>query len=290
MPVTLGHDYYDRTSFKKDIFKDKVVFVTGGAGSICRVQVEAMVLLGANAAIIGRNPEKTEFAAVEIQQLRPGAKVLGIGNIDVRDVKSLVSAVDQTVKELGRIDFVIAGAAGNFLSDFNSLSSNAFKSVISIDLLGSFNTIKACYDQLIANKGSILFVSTTLHYYGIPFQAHVSAAKAGIDALSNALAVELGPLGVRSNCIAPGIIENTEGYDRLIGDNDSKEVTKKIPLQRGGKKEDIANATCFLFSSAGDYINGDIIVVDGGAWQTFQPATNGYPEFLLKKLKGPSKL
>ncbi|KAH3674759.1 hypothetical protein WICPIJ_009491 [Wickerhamomyces pijperi] len=290
MPLTLDQTYLTRSSFKPDIFKGKVVFVTGGAGSICRVQVEAMVLLGANAAIIGRNQLKTESTAKEIESLRSDAKVLGIGNVDVRDVQSLKRAVQLTVEQLGKIDYLIAGAAGNFLSDFNNLSSNAFKSVISIDLLGSFNTVKACYEQLIKNKGSIIFISATLHYYGIPFQAHVSAAKAGIDALSQALAVELGPLGVKSNCIAPGIIENTEGYDRLIGDNDHKEVTKKIPLQRGGTKEDIANATCFLFSDAGNYINGDIIVVDGGAWQTFQPATSRYPDFLVKQLKGPSKL
>lgn len=144
----LDKSYLDKCSWKPDIFKGKVVFVTGGAGTICSVQTQALVLLGANAAIIGRNEEKTIKAAEEISKLRDGAKVIGIGNIDVRDVKSLVSAVDKTVDQLGRIDFVIAGAAGNFLSDFNHLSSNAFKSVVSIDLLGSYNTVKACFEEL----------------------------------------------------------------------------------------------------------------------------------------------
>ena len=191
--TSLDKSFVENSAWKADLFKGKVIFVTGGAGTICRVQTEAMVLLGANAAIIGRNPDKTTKAAKEIEQLRPGSKVLGIGNVDVRDINSIVGAVEKTVNELGRIDFVIAGAAGNFIADFNHLSSNAFKSVISIDLLGSFNTAKACFDQLRKNKGSIIFVSATLHYYGVPFQSHVGAAKAGVDALSNALAVETRP-------------------------------------------------------------------------------------------------
>lgn len=291
MPVTLDQSYLNRVPLKKDIFKGKVVFVTGGAGSICRVQVEALVLLGANAAIIGRNQAKTENAAKEIQELRPGAQVIGIGNCDVRDVNSLKSAVDVAVEKLGKIDFVIAGAAGNFISDFNNLSSNAFKSVVSIDLLGSFNTVKATYDQLVKNKGNILFVSTTLHYYGVPFQSHVSAAKAGVDALSNALAVELGPLGVRSNCLAPGAIKDTEGLERLSMATPLKEIERAIPLQRAGTKEDIANVTCFLFSDLSSYITGDRIVVDGAAWHIGQgQGTKFYPDLLIRRMKSPSKL
>lgn len=198
----LDQSFVTNGSWKPDLFKGKVLFVTGGAGTICRIQTEAMILLGANAAIVGRNPEKTKQAAREMDELRPDCKVIACPNTDVRDVHSIAKAVENTVEQLGRIDFVIAGAAGNFLSDFNHLSSNAFKSVVSIDLLGSFNTVKACFEQLKKNKGSIIFVSATLHYYGIPFQIHVAAAKAGVDALSNALAVELGPLGIRSNCIA----------------------------------------------------------------------------------------
>ncbi len=287
----LDKSYVDRVSFKKDLFKGKVVFVTGGAGTICRVQTEALVLLGADAAIIGRNPEKTESAAKEIGQLRSGAKVIGIGGTDVRNVKSLKEAVDRTVQELGKIDFVIAGAAGNFICDINSLSSNAFKSVIDIDLLGSYNTVKACYEQLVKNKGAVIFVSATLHYHGVPFQVHVGAAKAGIDALSQTLAVELGPLGVRSNIIAPGVVGDTEGFKRLRMGSTLEEITKRIPLQRAATTEDIANATVFLFSPAGNYITGDIMVVDGGQWHIGTGmAASGYPDMIKKRSLGPSKL
>lgn len=269
--MVLDQSFVTNGSWKPDLFKGKVVFVTGGAGTICRVQTEAMILLGANAAIVGRNPEKTRQAAREMDQLRPDCKVIACPNIDVRDVNSVANAVADTVEQLGRIDFVIAGAAGNFLSDFNHLSSNAFKSVVSIDLLGSFNTVKACFEQLKKNKGAILFVSATLHYYGIPFQVHVAAAKAGVDALSNALAVELGPLGIRSNCVAPGAIDSTEGLKRLVPDLEA--FKSKIPLGRLGTTRDIAEATVYLFSPAASYVTGTVQIVDGAAWHTGNNST-----------------
>ncbi|EMG46649.1 Peroxisomal 2,4-dienoyl-coA reductase, putative [Candida maltosa Xu316] len=287
MPNTLDQSYVQRSAWRPDLFAGKVVFITGGAGSICRVQAEALVLLGANAAIIGRNVEKTEAAAKEIATLRPGAKVIGIGAIDVRKVQSLKEAVDKTVQELGRIDFVIAGAAGNFLCDFNHLSSNAFKSIIDIDLLGSFNTVKVTFDQLRKNKGAILFVSATLHYYGVPFQIGVGAAKAGVDALSNALAVELGPLGIRSNTLAPGKIQGTEGMSRLSKASES-EAKRTVPLQRLGTTEDIADGTVYLFSPAASYVTGDVLVVDGGNWQVSSGiGANDYPVTLLDAINAP---
>ncbi|EGV65374.1 peroxisomal 2 4-dienoyl-CoA reductase sps19 [Yamadazyma tenuis] len=280
--MDLDRTYLQTSAWKSNIFKGKVVFVTGGAGTICKVQTQALVLLGADAAIIGRNEAKTIKAAEELAKLRDGAKVVGIGNVDVRDVQSIANAVETTVEKLGRIDFVIAGAAGNFLSDFNHLSSNAFKSVVSIDLLGSFNTIKACFPQLRKNKGKVIFVSATLHYYGVPFQAHVGAAKAGVDALSNALAVELGPLGITCNCIAPGAIGGTEGMSRLTPPGQRPTETR-VPLQRLGSTRDIADATVYLFSPAADYVTGTIQVVDGGLWHIGNMMGDLYPDVIISQ-------
>lgn len=145
-----------------------MVFCTGGAGTICSAQVRALVHLGANACIIGRNVEKTERVAQDIATARPGAKVIGIGSVDVRKLESLEQAVERCVKELGGIDFVMyvdtltrsqssifiliacdsAGAAGNFLASIEQLSVNAFKSVMDIDVLGSYNTLKATLPYL----------------------------------------------------------------------------------------------------------------------------------------------
>jgi peroxisomal 2,4-dienoyl-CoA reductase len=148
-----------------------------------------------------------------------------------------------------------------------------------IDTIGSYNTLKATISHLKRSRGAILFVSATLHYRGTLMQAHVSAAKAGIDALSQVVAVEFGPFGVRSNVIAPGGIEGTEGIDRLMPKEARKEVLNNIPLGRLGTVEDIADATgipsltwtsvtnvVFAFSDAGKYITGTVFIVDGGMW------------------------
>lgn len=288
------------------IFADRVVFCTGGAGSICSAQVRALVHLGANACIIGRNPDKTAAVAADMQAAarsdgRANAKVIGLGGVDVRRIADLERAVATCVEQLGAIDFVIAGAAGNFLAPQSQLSANAFKSVIDIDLLGSYNTFKAALPQLVASAarnrstgsgtsaatgGRIVFVSATLYYAGTPLQTHASAAKAGVDALSAHVAIEQGPLGVTSNVIAPGPIAGTEGVDRLLvgGEEGRRVAAKAIPSGRFGTVREIADATVYLFSTAGSYVNGTSVVVDGGAWRTqSQPGLGlAYPEFLLE--------
>jgi len=298
--MPLDKSEYVSNVWKDDLFKNKVVFCTGGAGSICSAQVRALVHLGANACIIGRNVEKTERMAVDIATARPGAKVIGIGAVDVRNIKSLESAVERTVKELGQIDFVIAGAAGNFLAPLSQLSANAFKTVMDIDVLGSYNTLKATMDQLVASAsanavtaksetpngtgGRIIFVSATIHYTGLPLQTHVAAAKAAVDQLSSSVAIEYGPLGVNSNIIAPGPIGGTEGMDRLVKPEDIAAAMKHVPAGRYGSVKDIADATVYMFSDAGNYVNGEILVVDGGSWHIPSTGPGGsfkYPDFIL---------
>ena len=283
---TLDGKFVSEGSWRPDLFKGKVAFVTGGAGTICRVQTEALVLLGCKAAIVGRDQERTEQAAKGISQLaKDKDAVLAIANVDVRNFEQVENAVKKTVEKFGKIDFVIAGAAGNFVCDFANLSPNAFKSVVDIDLLGSFNTAKACLKELKKSKGYILFVSATFHYYGVPFQGHVGAAKAGIDALAKNLAVELGPLGIRSNCIAPGAIDNTEGLKRLAGKKYKEKALAKIPLQRLGSTRDIAESTVYIFSPAASYVTGTVLVVDGGMWHLGTYFGHElYPEALIKSM------
>ncbi|KAH6898505.1 hypothetical protein B0T10DRAFT_111525 [Thelonectria olida] len=277
--------------WRDDIFKDRVVFVTGGAGTICSMQTRALVRLGANACIIGRKVEKTEAVAKDIAAVRPGAKVLGIGGCDVRKAESLQAAAERCAKELGGIDFVIAGAAGNFVSPIEGLSSNAFKTVMDIDVLGTFNTIKATVPHLVRSKTPrIIYVSATFHYTGMPLQAHVSAAKASIDSLMASVALEYGPRGITSNVIAPGGVEDTEGLARLGSSADAERSSylKGIPLGRLASVRDVADATVFLFSEAGSYINGQVLAVDGAAWRRQGAISVGidkgmeYPDYLLK--------
>lgn len=182
----------------------------------------------------------------------------------------------------------------------NALSPNAFKSVIDIDVLGSYNTVKATLPYLVksaeAHKtdgktppprgtgGRIIFVSATLHYTGsTPLQTHVAAAKAAVDALCYATAIEQGPRGITSNLIAPGPIANTEGVERLSQAGGRQENAKSIPTGRYGEVKEIADATVYLFSDAANYVNGLALVVDGGHWRTnsFSGGNFKYPDFLL---------
>ncbi|MCJ1231696.1 hypothetical protein MMC12_008375 [Toensbergia leucococca] len=298
--MSLPKNEYLSNVWKAGIFNNKVLFCTGGAGSICSAQVRALVHLGANACIIGRNVQKTEQAAKNIATARQGAKILGIGAVDVRSVESLEGAAQRCVQELGSIDFVIAGAAGNFLAPITQLSPNAFKSVMDIDILGSYNTLKATLPHLLSSAaahksdgrtpsptgpgGRIIFISATIHYTGAPLQTHVSVAKAAVDQLSNAIAIELGPRGITSNIIAPGPISGTEGMDRLSKQEDMAASMKNIPSGRYGWVKEIADAAVFLFSDAGNFVNGQTLVVDGGAWRTHGTSPGAgftYPDFLL---------
>jgi 2,4-dienoyl-CoA reductase [(3E)-enoyl-CoA-producing], peroxisomal len=153
------------------------------------------------------------------------------------------------------------------------LSPNAFKSVIDIDVLGSYNTVKACMPALIesgsryarskspeASPARIIFVSATIHYTGLPLQTHVSAAKAAVDALSAQCAIELGPRGVTSNVVAPGPIRGTEGAERLARKEDLVQIPKHTPMGRLGTLRDVADATVWLCGGAGAFINGTIVV------------------------------
>ena len=170
------------------------------------------------------------------------------------------------------------------------MSSNAFKTVIDIDVIGTFNTIKATMPYLLrSSTPRILYISATFHYTGMPMQAHVSAAKAAIDSLMASVALEYGPRGVTSNVIAPGGIEETEGLARLSSHKKEAmaEYAKGIPSGRVGNVKDIADATVFLLSEAGTYVNGQVLAVDGAAWRrqgALMVGVDGqmkYPDFLI---------
>lgn len=244
--------------FQRDIFKDKVALVTGGGSGICYAITETLMRFGAKAAIVGRKADRLSAAAKSLSEAT-GSEAIALSG-DVRDFDTMQRIVNDTVAKWGRLDFVVCGAAGNFMAPLQGLSSRAFRAVVEIDLIGTYNTVRASMDALKKSHGTYLHISATLHYSGLPWQAAPSAAKAGVDVLSNVIAVELGPFGVRSNCIAPGLILGTEGASRLVPEGGEDAVGSMIPLQRAGQKDDIANAAVFLFSDAANWISGQVIV------------------------------
>ncbi|THH15091.1 hypothetical protein EW146_g5332 [Bondarzewia mesenterica] len=265
--------------FKENIFDGKVLFCTGGGSGICRAMTDAVMRHGANATIVGRNVERLTLAAKELSDAT--GRMCIPAQADVRQPKQLQDAVKKTIEAFGKIDFVICGAAGNFLAPISGLSENAFRTVIEIDTLGTYHTIKATLPYVRASRGSYIHVSATLHYRATPYQVHVSAAKAAIDATSAVLAIEEGPHGVRSNVIAPGPIGGTEGMNRLSAKGTStREYEASIPLGRMGSVKDCANAAVFLFSDAASFITAQILVVDGGS-EHVRPLTLPYPQSVL---------
>lgn len=247
--------------FAKDLFKNKTVFITGGGSGINLGAAKNFAALGANIAICGRTQEKLNHAAKELEAL--GARVVAQA-ADVRDIDALKQAMETTRTELGPIDVLIAGAAGNFPCAAEKLSSNGFKTVLDIDLMGAFNASSAAFEQLKTTRGCLIFISAGQAFLPHAWQAHVGAAKAGIDNLMRNLALEWGPYGIRSNSIVPGPIKDTEGMRRLAPADSEDRFSRLVPLQRMGSVDDIGAAACFLASPLASYITGSLIMADGG--------------------------
>jgi NAD(P)-dependent dehydrogenase (short-subunit alcohol dehydrogenase family) len=247
----------------QDLFAGQVVFITGGGSGINLGIAASFAALGADVGICGRSRERLDSAARQLEEL--GAKVAA-EVADVRDFDALAQALDATRNALGPVSHLVCGAAGNFPCPAEELSAGGFKSVVDIDLLGSFNASRAAFEQLRETRGTILFISAGQAFIPYPLQAHVGAAKAGVDHLMRNLALEWGRFGIRCNSVAPGPIEGTEGMRRLAPGDEAfhERLRAAIPLGRYGTVEDIGHAAVFLASPLASYITGTLLVVDGG--------------------------
>ncbi|WP_412028141.1 SDR family oxidoreductase [Deinococcus yunweiensis] len=258
------------STFRPDLLAGKHALITGGGSGINLGIAQSFAAHGCAVTILGRNLEKAQRAAQGI--VDAGGRALGV-SADVRDYPAMQAAVAQAVAAHGDLDIVLAGAAGNFPAPVDGISVNGFKTVVEIDLIGTYHTIKAASPHLKTPGGTVLSISA----YGIPvpMQAHVVAAKAGVDMLTRTLAVEWGLRGIRVNAIIPGPIDGTEGMARLAPDEKSRSmVAGSVPLGRMGVAQDIANAALFLVSDAASYVTGVILPVDGG-----QNMLGGAPQY-----------
>jgi peroxisomal 2,4-dienoyl-CoA reductase len=250
-------------TFQPNILEGKTALITGGGTGICRGISLALAAHGCDVAITSRKKEHLEPTAREIEAL--GRRAVAVP-ADVRDPVAVEAAVNEAVEKLGRLDILVNGAAGNFLCLAEDLSPNGFGAVVDIDLKGTFHVSKSALPHLKASRGVVLNISATLHYFGTMAQAHVSAAKAGIDALTRVLAVEWGRHGIRVNGIAPGPIAETEGVRRLLIGPAKDHVERSTPLGRLGAIRDVADSTLFLCSDAASFVTGVTLVIDGGLW------------------------
>lgn len=245
-------------------YSGKHVVVVGGTSGINLGIAKAFAHAGANVAVASRSQDKVDAAVNQLQSINPNANMLGV-SFDVRDLERVKAGFAVIATQYQHIDILVSGAAGNFPALAAQLSENGFKSVMDIDLLGSFQVLKQAYPLLKRPGSSIIQISAPQAYIAMPMQAHVSAAKAGVDMLTKSLALEWGNEGIRVNSIVPGPIADTEGFNRLAPSEALQQrVAQSVPLQRNGQCQDIANAALFLASPMASYITGTILPVDGG--------------------------
>lgn len=243
-------------------FSGRNVFVFGGTSGINLGIAKCFAKAGANVAVASRSQEKVDAAVAELQAL--GSQSRGY-SLDVRNVESVQSALATHADETGELDVLVSGAAGNFPALANEMSVNGFKSVVDIDLMGTFHVMQSAFPYLAKPGASVINISAPQAFLAMPMQSHVCAAKAGVDMLTRTLALEWGAAGIRVNSIAPGPIAGTEGMRRLAPtEKIEAQVVRSVPLQRFGQAAEIGNAAMFLSSEQGAYISGIVMPVDGG--------------------------
>ena len=262
----------------------KNAFIAGGTSGINLGIAKTLAAAGARVAVLSRSQEKVDAAVAELNALSGADDCRGFA-ADVRDYDAVADALGQTAESFGPLDIVVSGAAGNFLAPAEQLSSNAFRTVVEIDLLGTFHVMRAAFD--VARKPGATFINISAPQAAVPFwgQAHVCAAKAGVDMLTKTLAFEWGKLGINVNAIVPGPIENTEGMERLAATPQIRAAVElSVPKRSYGNIEDIANMALFLAGDGGQYINGAILCVDGG--QILSGGALSHPDTIFQ-LKTP---
>jgi NAD(P)-dependent dehydrogenase (short-subunit alcohol dehydrogenase family) len=243
-------------------FSGRTVFIAGGTSGINLGIAAAFAGAGAKIAVLGRSQERLGKALQTLRVL--AADVTGF-SADVRDAPAVAAALKSTHDAFGPIDVLVSGAAGNFPSPALGMSPNGFKAVVDIDLIGTFNVLRTAYEFLRKPGASIVNISAPQSLIPMAQQAHVCAAKAGVDMLTRVLAIEWGGEGIRVNSVIPGPIEGTEGMARLAPTPEAlQRVTNSVPLARLGTPRDVADVVMFLASSRAVYITGAIIPVDGG--------------------------
>jgi NAD(P)-dependent dehydrogenase (short-subunit alcohol dehydrogenase family) len=248
-------------TFQPGLLAGKHAFLTGASSGICLGIARRFAEAGARISIASRNPEKLSAARERI-----GVATLAFP-ADVRQYDAIASALAEARGKAGEIDILVCGAAGNFPAPALGMSANGFKAVVDIDLLGTFNTCRAAYEHLRRPGASVINISAGHAFRAYPMQAHVCAAKAGVDMLSRTLALEWGSTGVRVNSVTPGAVAGTEGMARLAPDESmQKQWLSRIALGRFASTDDIASMCLFLCSPAAAYVTGAVLVCDGGLY------------------------
>ena len=243
-------------------YSGKHVFVAGGTTGINFGIATGFAKAGAKVFVVSRKEDNVNRAVSDLKALGGEA---GGAVADVRDMEAVTAAYEAARATFGEIDILISGAAGNFPAYANAISSNGFKAVLDIDLLGTFHVLKTGFNHLTKPGGVVINISAPQAELPMEAQVHVCAAKAGVDMVTRVLAMEWGEHGIRVLSVIPGPIAGTEGMKRLAPTPEMMELcAQTVPLRRVGEVEDMADACLALASDACRYISGAVIPVDGG--------------------------
>jgi NAD(P)-dependent dehydrogenase (short-subunit alcohol dehydrogenase family) len=260
---------YTDKMLRDDALKGKVIVVTGGGSGLGKAMTKYFLELGAQVAITSRDLEKLKNTAKELET-ETGGTCLPL-QCDVRHYEEVENMLQEVLKAFGKVDVLLNNAAGNFISPTERLSANAFDTVIDIVLKGSKNCTLAFGKHWIDTKqtsATVLNIVTTYAWTGSAYVVPSATAKAGVLAMTRSLAVEWAKYGIRTNAIAPGPFPTKGAWDRLLpGDLAEKfDMAKKVPLKRVGDHQELANLAAYLVSDFSAYVNGEVIVIDGGEW------------------------
>jgi NAD(P)-dependent dehydrogenase (short-subunit alcohol dehydrogenase family) len=260
---------YSKKMLRDDALADKVIVITGGGSGLGKAMTKYFMELGAKVAISSRDLEKLQNTAKELET-ETGGQCLPI-QCDVRHYDQVEHLLAEVLKAYGKVDVLLNNAAGNFISPTERLSANAFDTVIDIVLKGTKNCTLAFGKHWIDTKqetSTVLNIVTTYAFTGSAYVVPSATAKAGVLAMTRSLAVEWAKYGIRTNAIAPGPFPTKGAWDRLLpGDLKEKfDLSKKVPLQRVGDHQELANLAAYLVSDFSAYINGEVVVIDGGEW------------------------
>lgn len=251
--------------YSSDLLKGRVALVTGGGSGIGFSIAEQYLALGAKVAIVSRNADRLASAVSSLNS--QGTAEIAAFPADVRNYEQVQAAVDAVVERFGSLDILVNNAAGNFFCPTAEMSSNAWRTVIDIDLNGTFHGCSVAYAHLKKSKGCIINIITMQALSGWPGAAHAAAAKAGILSLTRTLAVEWGSDAIRVNAISPGPIGDTEGAKRIYEERGRADQERsRVALGRFGKKQEVANVAAFLASDLASFVTGENLIVDGGRW------------------------